>query len=609
MPQKCCEGQSPEQLKELIALYADPLPATRTGPLYNAFSYPTKISPEAIAIYIATHTKPGATILDTFAGSGTTGLATLLCDKPTEGMKQTAIGLGLNPVWGPRKAVLYELSVIGAFISETLCSPPNPIEFEKAANSLLDQAEEEFGWLWKAADPSGKEGEIRHVIWSDVLLCPQCKKEVSFWDTSVRVKPARLLTSAKCPNCGNAIPLAGAERPLETYFDPLLNRQLTRKKRIPIRIHGRTGTRTWQRAPLLSDLKLIEKANKHLPLKSEPKAEIFWGDLYRSGYHKGISHLHHFYTRRNFLAIASLWAKVEQFPPALQKALRLLILSYNASHSTLMTRIVAKKGLQDFVITGAQSGVLYISSLPIEKNVFIGIRRKIKAYKEAFLLISHSHSSVKVLNKSSTRLKLANSSIDYVFTDPPFGDYIPYAEINQINEAWLGKTTNRTEEAIMSVAQGKTLGTYQSTMLRVFKEISRVLKPSGKATVVFHSAKAEVWHALTAAYGQAGLRVAASSVLDKVQASFKQVVSRDTVKGAPLLLLIKGRIEQMAGDSSFEKIYNEVLACASAKQLKEEQMPARLYSRYITRCLELGVPVKINADEFYKRIRVTLGLK
>ena len=70
-------------MESITKLYQTPLPSTRTGPLYNAFSYPTKISPEAIAVYIATHTEPGATVLDAFAGSGTTGLATLLCDRPT----------------------------------------------------------------------------------------------------------------------------------------------------------------------------------------------------------------------------------------------------------------------------------------------------------------------------------------------------------------------------------------------------------------------------------------------------------------------------------------------------------------------------------------------
>src|SRR4051812_32419555 len=100
----------------LHKLYARPLPSSRSGPLYNAFSYPTKISPEAIALFIATHTKPGATVLDVFGGSGTTGLGTLLCDKPTDELKRLAREIGVKPKWGPRKAILYELGTLGAFV-------------------------------------------------------------------------------------------------------------------------------------------------------------------------------------------------------------------------------------------------------------------------------------------------------------------------------------------------------------------------------------------------------------------------------------------------------------------------------------------------------------
>jgi hypothetical protein len=71
----------------LDKLYGSPLPSTRTGMFYNAFAYPTKISPETIAVYIATHTKPNDTVLDVFGGSGSTGLAALMCEHPTAQMK------------------------------------------------------------------------------------------------------------------------------------------------------------------------------------------------------------------------------------------------------------------------------------------------------------------------------------------------------------------------------------------------------------------------------------------------------------------------------------------------------------------------------------------
>ena len=59
------------------------------------------------------------------------------------------------------------------------------------------------------------------------------------------------------------------------------------------------------------------------------------------------------------------------------------------------------------------------------------------------------------MNGSSTSLHLEDGSVQYVFTDPPFGDYIPYAEINQLNEVWLGQLTDRDAEIIVSNAGGK----------------------------------------------------------------------------------------------------------------------------------------------------------
>ncbi|MBQ9143971.1 MAG: hypothetical protein IJX60_03380, partial [Paludibacteraceae bacterium] len=55
--------------QELELLFSKPLPSTRSGAFYNTFPYPTKISPESIAVYIACLTCPGDTILDSFAGS------------------------------------------------------------------------------------------------------------------------------------------------------------------------------------------------------------------------------------------------------------------------------------------------------------------------------------------------------------------------------------------------------------------------------------------------------------------------------------------------------------------------------------------------------------
>lgn len=81
-----------------------------------------------------------------------------------------------------------------------------------------------------------------------------------------------------------------------------------------------------------------------------------------------------------------------------------------------------------------------------------------------------------VKHASSTHMEETDNTIDYVFTDPPFGDFIPYAEVNQINELWLKSRTDRTEEIIISQSQNKKLKEYKCLLENVFSEINRVLR-------------------------------------------------------------------------------------------------------------------------------------
>ena len=583
-------------VSQVRALYGQPLPSTRSGALYNAFSYPTKISPEAIAVFIATHTRPGATVLDVFGGSGTTGLAAMLCDKPNDAMRSLAVEMGVTPEWGPRNAIIYELSTVGAFVAKTMSSPPQPAEFERAARDLLARAAQRVGWLYEASAPGGGKGTLRHAIWSDVLECTSCGAEISYWDAAVRRKPLKLADSFKCRSCGITVPVAQCDRAMETVEDRMLGKRVQRKKRVLARVFGKGPGGNWDRDPTEADLAVAAKAAKTGMPVGAPCEKLFWGDLYRSGYHKGISHLHQLYTPRNFQVIAVLWELAGTYEPGVRDALRLLVLSYNASHATLMTRVVIKEGQSDFILTGAQSGVLYVSGLPVEKNVLFGIERKIGSLSRAFAAVHGSRSRVSVQNESSERLNLPTASIDYVFTDPPFGDYIPYAEINQVNELWLGSITDRTSEIIVSQAQGKDVSDYGRMMGGVFKEVARVLSPGGIASVVFHSAKPEVWAAFTRAYLSAGLKVEAASFLDKSQSSFKQVVSDVSVKGDPLLLLSKGAPQsKTARHPTASSIAAEVLSVGLSHP---ERSDRELYSRFVGRCLEDGVEMSIGAREF-----------
>lgn len=579
-----------------LRAYAHPLPALRTGALYNAFSYPTKISPETIALLIASHTAPGATVLDVFGGSGTTGLAALLCDRPTALMRKMASDLQIPVAWGPRNAVIQDLSVLGAFVSETMCNPPDPSEFVRAADTMLEAVETDLGNPYGTIDPLGARGTIRHTIWSEVLACPGCGREATYWDSAVGTAPLRLLEEFHCPSCRNSLPMGDVPRVCEAVFDPLLDAQITRRKRVPAAVFGKTAGKNWKRPADTSDPG-DDPARLRETRHSGPVLPIHWGELHRAGYHTGISHLHHFYTARNFEAMSAIWAAAERADASVRDALRLLALSYNASHSTLMTRVVIKGG-SDFVITGSQSGVLYVSALPVEKNLFLGMKRKAKDLQAAFALVHGSRGRVTVVNASSVSVPASEKSIDYVFTDPPFGDYIPYAEVNQVNEAWLGRLTSQSHEITVSPSQDRDVADYGALLGEVFSEVRRVMKDDAKATVVFHSAKAEVWRALTSAYEAAGLQVEATGVLDKRQSSFKQVVSNVAVKGDPLILLSKADGRRKEDRIAEADVLREVLSWGALPGNRDVAREM-LYSRFIARCIAAGISLQTDAAAFY----------
>lgn len=591
-------------MRNLEKLFSKPLPSTRGGSFYNTFPYPTKISPEAIAVYIASATNPDDTVLDAFAGSGSTGIAALLAEHPTEKMQETANALGVEPIWGKRNAILYEIGTYAAFATKTITNRLTAAEYARAVDDFIKKAEKLASGMYAAKSPDGRDGYIRHAIWTEVLICPECDAEIEYFKNGTSRNPATFYDKIECPHCHRTSLVEAMSFATEEHYDRLLKKTILRKKRRIAWVYGTSGKENWDRIATEDDIALVQKLEKEFSPSDDPR-KIEWGDLHRAGYHFGISHLHHFYTSRNYLVMSELWKLAECYPEREANALKLLLLSYNGAHCTLMTRIVAKHGSRDFVLTGAQSGVLYISKLPVEKNILLGLRRKAKPFQEAYKMLENCHGTVEVRNISSEFMSEPDKSIDFVFTDPPFGDFIPYAEVNQINELWLPAVTERSSEVIISAAQNKDVDTYRNMLARVFGEIRRVTKDDRPIAVVFHAAKAAVWGAFSEAIQISGLEIKQSSFLDKTQASFKQVVSKTSVQGDPLFLLKKAGLGKN-GIMDEEQILQMIVK----ENPHETELECRhCYSLYIGKCMEYGNPVTLDASEFYAYIQRQTGTK
>lgn len=404
-----------KSMRNLERLFSKPLPSTRGGAFYNTFPYPTKISPEAIAVYIASATKPGDTVLDAFAGSGSTGIAALLAEHPTEKMLEIASELDIKPEWGRRNAILYEIGTYAAFATKTLTNRLTSQEYSIIVDDFIKRAEMLVSKMYSAKAPDGKDGFIRYAIWTEILICPECQTEIDYFQNGTSRNPATFYDKIKCPHCHKTSLVEEMSFATEEYYDKLLSQKTLRKKRKIAWIYGTSGRENWDRAATEDDSVLLQQLEEGF-LPSDCPRRIEWGDLHRSGYHFGISHLHHFYTNRNYQVMSTLWKLTERYPTRESDALKLLLLSYNGAHCTLMTRIVAKHNSRDFVLTGAQSGVLYISKLPVEKNILLGLKRKAKPFKDAYAMLENCHGNVEVKNISSVSMSELDNSIDFVFT-------------------------------------------------------------------------------------------------------------------------------------------------------------------------------------------------
>jgi adenine-specific DNA methylase len=77
-----------------------------------------------------------------------------------------------------------------------------------------------------------------------------------------------------------------------------------------------------------------------------------------------------------------------------------------------------------------------------EQNVFDAFCERFKKLlrgKENGYESGVSDHNITILNEDAARLPaIEGSSIDYIFTDPPYGDAVPYFGLSLMWSAWLG---------------------------------------------------------------------------------------------------------------------------------------------------------------------------
>ena len=582
---------------EVKTPYAADVSEGKNNPIYMAHAYHTKVPHPAIMRYILHYTQPGDIVFDGFCGTGMTGVAAQLCgsENDVKALKEE------NAQIGARHGICSDLSPIASLIAATYNLKFDTKTFERKALRILEQVEKELGWMYET-EVDGKKAKINNTIWSDVFICPSCGNEIVLWDEAVDLDKEIIKDSFPCPHCGNTCSKKNMEKAWETSFDSLLNKTVTLNKKVPVRVNYTLFGKRGEKDVDSYDIDLIRKIeNINLSEFSTYKLQ--------EGYNtaqpiksNGITHIHQFYTKRNFIYLSRIYE----------------LCKGNIFLQTWLTSVLFSTTNMNkfrFTGTGITSGTLYIPSINWEFSPFNTLKKKIASFK-GIEYPYRNNSAVNVC--SATKLTtLRNSSIDYIFTDPPFGGNIMYSELSYIWESWIKVVTNNKEEAIINNVQHKTLFEYQALMNQSFKEYYRVLKPGKWLTIEFSNTSAAVWNSIQNALQGVGFVVVNVAALDKKQGSFKAVTTTTAVKQDLVITCYKPsdaiieKFEKSEDKAQTAMDFIEELLVHLPVHLSKgesttaviERSPKILFDRLISYYVQKGYAIPMDAQEFQKQLR------
>lgn len=412
-------------------------PVTYKG-IYAMHKYWSKKPPNVVAFFIERFSKPGDIILDPFSGYGVTGIE----------------ALRLN-----RKAILVDLNPIATFITKNILTPISLTEIESTFKKLKEEVEPKLKSFYRtrclycnfealATHYVHKNGKIRR-IWF------------------------------KCPKCG----------------------------------------KRGKKEPSMEDLKLYESFSfEKIPFWYPKNIKFF--DNSRINSRPDLT-IENFFTARNLYAASFLYNEIEKIYNEEVKEFFKLVFNGALPQMSNMVFVVKHRGkfsgIRNTFREEVGSWVIgyWIPKEHFENNVWRCFenryRKVLKGKKEAIKLLPSvrfgndfsdlvdGRADIIIKTHDATDLSfIPDKSVDYIFTDPPHGDRVPYFELSSLWASWLRFELDFENEIVISDAKDrkKDLKDYRKRLYNAFKEMHRVLKPNHKISIAFNNLVDEIWFCL-----------------------------------------------------------------------------------------------------------------
>lgn len=246
----------------------------------------------------------------------------------------------------------------------------------------------------------------------------------------------------------------------------------------------------------------------------------------------GVCLISDLFSPRNLLMIGFVTKKINDIKNEnIRKPLQIVLTSSLTNASFMLPADVDKVVSK----SGWQISKLWKPTRRIEKNVVDSLDKRLAILLSGKREIAGSVDikRCRIFTQSAEDLSCVKTkSIDYVFTDPPYGDSISYLALGMFWNAFLDTSVRYKDEIIFDKNRGKGYVEYEEGLKKVFKEVYRVLKDGKYMTVTFNSRDLKFWKIIMDVIISSGFKFQQVNWFDQAVQSGTQGINKEsTLRG------------------------------------------------------------------------------